>query len=109
MHAERAKLVELEARLRDEAEARYEAEERARQLEAQNRELAAPRASDAERQNETLLKERQAIKIIMEKKIKALVDSISSGTRDSRGTAKDIATLQKLVNASIAALKSSAV
>ena len=68
---------------------------------------------------DVMLKEREAIKTIMEQKINVLVQSVSQeistilqGNPQSRATpgainlAKDVAALQKLVNASIAALKS---
>ena len=68
---------------------------------------------------DVMLKERDAIKTIMEQKINVLVQSVSQevstilqGNPQSRATpaainlAKDVAALQKLVNASIAALKS---
>ncbi len=53
--------------------------------------------------HDTLLKERSAIKIILEKKIKALVDSIAAGPGENKS--REVFTLQKLVSSTIAALK----
>ena len=71
---------------------------------------------------DVMLKEREAIKTIMEQKINVLVQSVSQevstilqGNPQSRATpaainlAKDVAALRKLVNASIAALKNAGV
>ena len=70
---------------------------------------------------DVMLKEREAIKTIMEQKINVLVQSVSQeistilqGNPQSRATpaainlAKDVAALQRLVSASIAALKNAA-
>jgi kinesin family protein 3/17 len=67
---------------------------------------------------ETLTKEREAVHTIMEQKIKVLVESVANSvsavlqtTPSPAGSAlsKDVAALQRLVNASIAALRNAAI
>lgn len=71
------------------------------------------------RQCEVLIKERQAVHTIMEQKIKVLVQSVAQavgvvlhgaqgGGTTGHALAKDVAALQRLVNASIAALRNAA-
>jgi hypothetical protein len=74
--------------------------------------------NDLKSRCETLTKEREAVHTIMEQKIKVLVESVANSVSavlqtnpSPAGSAlsKDVAALQRLVNASIAALRNAAI
>ena len=58
-----------------------------------------------QQQNDAYAKERNALKIILEKKIKTLVDAIAAAGAESRNPSREVYTLQKLVSSTISALK----